>query len=77
MTTVQINLPDALAREAERAGLLAPEVFANWLREQLRTKSADELFATIERMNALPDRGAMSLEEVADEIRKIRSERRA
>ena len=35
MTTVQITLPDALAREVANAGLLAPERIERILRERL------------------------------------------
>jgi hypothetical protein len=35
MTTVQITLPDKLAREAQRAGLLSPEFLEQWLRKML------------------------------------------
>jgi hypothetical protein len=38
MTTVQISLPDQLAREAQRAGLLSPELLEKWLREQLKAQ---------------------------------------
>jgi hypothetical protein len=77
MTKVQITLPDALAQEAESAGLLAPEVFANWVREQLRARNSEQLFALVERMSAIPDPNAMSPEEVAEEVKRIRAKRRA
>ena len=73
MTTIQITLPDALAQEAERAGLLAPEVFANWVRGQLKVKNSEQLFALVERMSAIPDPDAMSPEEVAKEIKRMRA----
>ena len=38
MTTVQITLPDQLAQEAQRAGLLSPEKIEQLLREQLKTR---------------------------------------
>lgn len=31
VTTVHINLPDQLAQEAQRAGLLSPERLEKWL----------------------------------------------
>ena len=38
MTTIEIDLPDALAKEAANAGLLVPERIALILREQLRVE---------------------------------------
>lgn len=77
MTTIQITLPDQLAQEAQRAGLLNPEIIERVLREQLRTKHVDELFAAMDRMAAIGAPAAMSPEEVAEEFRAMRAERRA
>lgn len=43
MTTVQITLPDASAREAANAGLLEPAQIERLLREQLRAERLDKL----------------------------------
>lgn len=40
MTTVQITLPDQLAQDAQRAGLLSQVALEQWLREQLKTQHA-------------------------------------
>jgi hypothetical protein len=77
LTTVRITLPDALAQEAERAGLLAPESVESMLREKLKEKRVDELFAAMDRMSAVEDPATMSPEEMADEIREMMAERRA
>ena len=77
MTTVQITLPDALAEQAERAGLLAPERVEKWLRDELKSKAWDNLSAIVERTGAMPDPAAMSPEELAFEIKKMRAEKRA
>jgi Arc/MetJ family transcription regulator len=77
MTTVQITLPDQLAQEAERAGLLSSESLEEWLRKQLRIRAAEELFAAMDRMAAVDDPTFMSPEEVAEEIRAMRAEKRA
>ena len=77
MTTVQITLPDQLAQEAQRAGLLSPEIIERMLREQLKTQHVDELFHAMDRMAAIDTPAAMSPEEVAEEIRLMRAERRA
>ena len=77
MTTVQITLPDALAELAERAGLLAPERVEEWLRSELKSKAWEQLSTIMERMDTVPDPAAMSPEEVSEEIKRMRAERRA
>jgi len=76
MTTVQITLPDQLAQEAERAGLLSPELLEKWLREQLKAQRVDQLFVAMDRMSSVDDPAAMSPEAVAEEIAAMRAERR-
>jgi len=75
MTTVQIQLPDELAQQARSAGLLSPAALEKWLREQLRTRQVDELFAASDRMAAVETPAVMSPEEVAEEIGAMRAER--
>jgi len=75
MTTVQIQLPDELAQQAQSAGLLSQAALEKWLREQLRTQHVDELFAASDRMAAVEVPAAMSPEEVAEEIAAMRAER--
>jgi hypothetical protein len=77
MTTIQIELPDALARDAQRAGLLSASRVQAWLQDQLATQRVDALFGAIERMSAQDEPAAMSPEEVAAEIEAMRAERRA
>ncbi len=77
MTTVQITLPDQLAQEAQRAGLLSPARIEKLLREQLKTQNVDDLFEAMDRMAAVDEPIAMSPEEVAEEIEAMRAERRA
>ncbi len=77
MMTVQITLPDQLAQDAQRAGLLSSARLERWLREQLRTQHTDELFAAMDRMAAVDAPAVMSPEEVAQEIAAMRAERRA
>ena len=76
MTTVQIDLPDQLAKEAQRAGLLSPTRLERWLREQLKAQQADEFFAAMDRMAAVDEPALMSPEEVAQELAAMRAERR-
>jgi hypothetical protein len=77
MTTLQITLPDQLAQEAERAGLLSPAVFEKWLRNQLKAQRAGQLFSAMDRMAAVNEPATMSPEAVAQEIAVLRAERRA
>ncbi len=75
MTTVQINIPDQLAQEAQRAGLLTPATLERMLREYLKTRKLDELFDAIDRMAAVEE-PAMSPEEIAEELHAMRAARR-
>jgi len=77
MTTVQITLPDQLAQDAERAGLLSSATLEKVLREQLKAKSVDELFAAMDRMAEVEEPDYMSPEEIAEEIKLMRAEKRA
>jgi hypothetical protein len=77
MTTVQITLPDQLAQEAQRAGLLSQPVLERLLREQLQAQRQDGFFAALGRMAQVAEPSAMSPEEVAGEIRAMREARRA
>lgn len=77
MTTVQIILPDQLAQEAQRAGLLSSARLERWLRDQLKTQRVDELFAAMDRMATVDEPAVISPEEVAQEIATMRAERRA
>lgn len=75
MTTVQIQLPDELAQDAQAAGLLAPEVMAAMLREQLRKQAGQDLRAMWERMpqeELTPEIERM----IVDEVREVRAEKR-
>ena len=76
MTTVQITLPDQLAQEALRAGLLSQVALEKWVRDQLRAQHVDQLFTAMDRMAVVDEPAAMSPEAVADEIAAMRAERR-
>ena len=75
MTTIEITLPDQLAQEAQRAGLLSPARLERWLREQLKVQHVEELFAAMDRMSAVDEPAFMSPEDVAREIAAMRAER--
>ena len=75
MTTVQITLPDELAREAADAGLLSPAAIETMLRDRLRLRAGESLRAMWNRAPAedlTPAIEAM----IDDEVRAVRAERR-
>jgi hypothetical protein len=75
MTTVQINLPDALAQEATKAGLLAPEKIERMLRERLRAERIERMKAARATLTAEP-LAPMTPEEISAEIDAYRTEQR-
>ena len=75
MTTLELTLPDTLAREAREAGLLAPQRLEQLLREALRDRAADRLFAAMDKMAAHNDPAPMSSEEIQAEIAASRRAR--
>jgi len=77
MTTIQITLPDQLARDAERAGLLSSQSLEELLRRQLKAKASAELVALLDRANGPETDEDFSPEAMAEEVRATRAERRA
>lgn len=77
MTTIEITLPEPLASEAERAGLLRPERLEPWLREPLAAQRVSGLFDAIDRMVSVEEPEAMTPEELAVEMASLRGKRNA
>lgn len=75
MTTLEINLPDSLAREAKEAGLLTPQAVETMLRERLRAQRIGELRDAVRQMVAAGD-APLTMEEIESEIQAYRQERR-
>ncbi len=77
MTSINltIELPDTLARDAQRAGLLTSQSIADLLSAELRRKQIDRLFATADQL-ANQDAPVMRAAEVEAEIEAARAERR-
>ncbi len=75
MTTLEIKLPDELARKAQEAGLLSPEGIERVLREELRRAAGRRLLAIADRLQAanIPP---MSEEELNAEIKAVREQMR-
>jgi len=76
MATLEINLPDSLAKEAEQAGLLTSEAIEQMVREAIRRRALVELKEAMERMAAV-EGPVMTPEEIEEEIQAARAERRA
>ena len=77
MTKGEFTLPDELAEEAQRAGILSSDRVELWLREQLKRQRTEGLFAAMGRMSAAPEPAVMTPAEVAQELATMRAERRA
>lgn len=76
MTTVQLSLPDDLARQATEAGLLSAEAIQEMLREQLLRRAGESLQEIHDRM----PREELTLEieeEIIEAVRAYRAEQRA
>ena len=77
MATLEITIPDELARDAQQAGLLSSDRIAAMLGQQLKATRVDSLFAAMDRMAAVDEPAIMSPEEVAEELALLRSQRPA
>ena len=76
MTTLELTLPDSLAREAREAGLLKPERLETLLRSALRESAVERLFGAMDKMAAHDYPPPMTAEEIQAEIVAARRERR-
>ncbi len=75
MTTIQIQLPDDLAQDAQAAGLLTPDAIERLLRERLRRQAGDALQAMWNRMPV--EELTPEIEKMIDEeVQAVRAERR-
>jgi len=75
VTTVQIELPEELARRAREAGLLTPEAIESMLRERLRHEAGQALrkmWARMPREELTPE----IEQQIVEEVRAFRAERR-
>ena len=73
MATVNFNLslPEKLRREAEKAGLLTPKAMERLLREEIRRRRVEGLFAAADKLAGL-DMPPLSDAEIEAEIRAAR-----
>jgi hypothetical protein len=71
---IKLDLPEALAREAEASGLLTPESIESLLRAEIDRRRINKLFDAADRLAAL-DMPRLSQSEVEAEIRAVREQR--
>ncbi len=75
--TIHLDLPEALAKEAQANGLLASAPISDLLAAELRRrKAATELEKVLEKVRAQPGQ-PMSSNEIQAEVDAARAERRA
>jgi hypothetical protein len=71
-----LTLPDQLAADAERLGVLRPEDLEGLIRAEVRRRAWDRLYDAMQRL-ADVDEPPLSDEELEAEIQAARAERRA
>ena len=76
MTTIQIELPDATAQAARKAGLLTPQALDRLLTDALKRQQAAESLLSIADRVAAAGIEPMSMEEINAEVKAARAERR-
>jgi len=75
--TIQLDLPDALAREAEATGLLESQSMTDLIATELqRRKAAAGLNNVLDEIRSQPGE-PMSSEEIQAEVDAVRAEKRA
>ena len=77
MTTITVELPDDLAEEAQRQGLLESAAVEAMIRETLRRRAGKELLEAADKLatakaKCLP----MTMAEIQEEVDAVRSDRR-
>lgn len=71
---LKLDLPENVFKEAKEAGLLQPAEIERLLREELRRRRLDELFATVDKLAAL-EFPPLTEEELEAEIAAAREAR--
>jgi hypothetical protein len=76
MTTLQLNLPDDLARRAQSAGLLSDVSIQKLLEEAIRREAGRRLLNIAQKLHAanIPP---LSDEEIVAEVKAVRAEKNA
>lgn len=78
MTTLEVtlNLPDQIAQEAQRAGLLSGQAIGRLIEEAVRREAGKKLLDAMQRLreaNVPP----LTEEEIAEEVKAVRAARKA
>ena len=74
MSEVVLTLPDDLATEAKKMGLFNPTLAASIFRAELRKRRTNKFFSMLDEI--ADDADQMSEEEVMEEVRAARRERK-
>lgn len=70
--TLNLQLPDSLAEQARRLGLLEPHAVEAWLRDEVKRRERWERIDKLRSMSGDP----MTAEEIQAEVDIVRSQRR-
>jgi hypothetical protein len=78
MTTleVKLNLPDQVALEAQRAGLLSDQAIGRLIEEAVRREAGKRLLDAMQRLRAA-NVPPLTEEEIAEEVAAVRAARKA
>ena len=78
MTTLELklNLPDELAQEAQRAGLLTEQAVERLIEEAVRREAGKKLLDAMQRLRAA-NVPLLTEEEIAAEVKAVRAARKA
>ena len=72
---ITVEVPDELVKEAVAADLLSSDALVDLIRQEIRRRRVDRLFAAADRLAVL-DAPVLSAAEVATEIEAARAKRR-
>lgn len=75
MTQLTIELPDQLAEQARKEGLLSPAAVQRLIEEALRRRAGQRFLQTLDQLAAVEPR--LTPEEIQAEIEAARRERRS
>lgn len=76
MTTITIELPDELAEQARKMGVLSDPMLSDVVRELVRARAAEDLRTAMHRFDREPA-SPMSMQEIQAVVRRVRRAARA
>ena len=79
MTELKVTLPDSLARDARKAGLLTPKAIGELLRDAIRRRAARVFLSNAEQVAEakIPPMGEDEIQAEIDAVRQARRKARA